>query len=1087
MRSLRNGFMATLVFVSLVTAQGVRATVVGRVTDDTGAVVPGAKITITNVGTNDSRSVIVNDSGEYAVPQLAPGQYTVTAEYAGFNKVVRSGIVLETGQQARIDIALKVGTVSEEVEVSAAAPLVTTENAALGNVVDQKKIVELPLNGRDYLQLAFLQPNVFAPAANSTLGFRGGLNVAGNSEIANQYILDGVDNNDETTNQPLHRPILDAVREFKVLTGTYSAEYGRQAGGQVIVTTQAGTNVFHGSLWEFHRNSALDARNFFATQKPSFRRNQFGGVLGGPIKKDRTFVFAGYEGQRRGQQEASLATVPGAEFRNGDFSSLSTPVRNPFNGNSPFPGNRIPQSMWSKQGAGILALYPLPNRSGSPNFDSAAAGHFNIDQWSARVDHRFGINDNVYGAYEFADSSEFYALSNPLCSARDVPGWGCDELQRTQHAVVAWTHIFSPRLINEARIGYTRFGFYRLQQDRDINVVQPLGIGGLTDAGVTPFNNGAPQIQVTGYATIGGPTNLPQGRHDNTYNYIENMTFITGQHSMKFGFDIRRFLFNSFFTSFGRGAFQFDGTFTGNAVADLLLGMPRQADRNLGTPFHNSMTFSSGYYFQDDWKITPKLTLNLGLRYDLDLPETERVNKIASFDPARNTIKVAGGLEYYIDNNSPTGLSSRPRPEIGRRLWSTDKNNFAPRIGLAWRPFGGTSTVVRAGFGTFYNHQIVGNGLTPLSRNSPFRLRQTSGPFQATDRPDLVNAFSGIPSVVAPGIDPNFKTAYVNQWSFGVQRELASNLILDVSYLGSQGHKLPIPWNINQALPGPGSVASRRPFPGYGNITGGYIASIGNSNFNGLSVRAERRMTKGLSFISSYAWSKSIDDNAGISTGSDASGVFAQDARNLRVERSVSDYDITHRFVFSTVYDVPFGKTQNRTLHAIAAGWQLTGILTLQTGPPFTVFSGRDESNTGGGATQDRPNLIGNPNIPGPGPDRWFNTCTLLANGAQRNCLPGDTPAWQINALSTFGNAGRNILRSDGLKNIDLGLSRSFRFTDRVSLQFRSEFFNVANHPNFAQPNQSAASGSFATISRAAFQSQTGAQRQIQFAAKVVF
>ncbi|HYR83158.1 MAG TPA: TonB-dependent receptor [Terriglobia bacterium] len=1087
MRSLRNGFMATLVFVSLVTAQGVRATVVGRVTDDTGAVVPGAKITITNVGTNESRSVIVNDSGEYAIPQLAPGQYTVTAEYAGFNKVVRSGIVLETSQQARIDIALKVGTLSEEVEVNAAAPLVTTENAALGNVVDQKKIVELPLNGRDYLQLAFLQPNVFAPAANSTLGFRGGLNVAGNSEIANQYILDGVDNNDETTNQPLHRPILDAVREFKVLTGTYSAEYGRQAGGQVIVTTQAGTNAFHGSVWEFHRNSVLDARNFFATQKPSFRRNQFGGVLGGPIRKDRTFFFAGYEGQRRGQQEASLATVPASAFRNGDFSSISTPVRNPFNGNTPFPGNRIPQAMWSKQGSGILALYPLPNRGGSPNFDSAAAGHFSIDQWSARVDHRLGMNDNVYGAYEFADSSEFYALSNPLCSARDVPGWGCDELQRTQHAVVVWTHIFSQRLVNEARIGYTRFGFYRLQQDRDVNVIQPLGIGGLTDAGVTPFNNGAPQIQVTGYATIGGPTNLPQGRHDNTYNYIENMTFITGQHSMKFGFDIRRFLFNSFFTSFGRGAFQFDGTFTGNPVADLLLGMPRQADRNLGTPFHNSMTFSSGYYFQDDWKIAPKLTLNLGVRYDLDLPETERVNKIASFDPARNTIKAAGGVEYYIDNNSPTGLSSRPRPEIGRRLWSTDKNNFAPRIGLAWRPFGGTSTVVRAGFGTFYNHQIVGNGLTPLSRNSPFRLRQTSGPFQATDRPDLANAFSGIPSVVAPGIDPNFTTAYVNQWSFGIQRELASNLILDISYLGSQGHKLPIPWNINQALPGPGSVASRRPFPGYGNITGGYISSIGNSNFNSLSVRAERRMTKGLSFISSYAWSKSVDDNAGVSTGSDASGVFAQDARNLRVERSVSDYDIAHRFVFSTVYDLPFGNTQNRTLHAIAAGWQLSGILTLQTGPPFTVFSGRDESNTGGGATQDRPNLIGNPNIPNPGPDRWFNTCTLLANGTQRNCLPGDTPAWQINAISTFGNAGRNILRSDGLKNIDVGLSRSFRFTERVALQFRSEFFNVTNHPNFVQPNQSAASGSFATVSRAAFQSQTGAQRQIQFAAKVVF
>ena len=741
MLSVRNAMMVIPLFCSIVAAQGVRATIVGRVADDSGAVVPGATITVTNTGTNESRSVVVNDNGDYAIPQLAPGQYTLTAEYTGFNKVVRSGIVLETGQQARLDLVLKVGAVTEDVEVIAAAALVTTESATIGNVVDRQKIAELPLNGRDYLQLAFLQPNVFVTAQGSNLGFRGGLNVAGNSEIANQYLLDGIDNNDETTNQPLHRPILDAVREFKVLTGTYSAEYGRQAGGQVIVTTQSGTNEFHGSVWEFHRNSALDARNFFAPQKPAFRRNQFGGVLGGPVKKDQTFFFIAYEGQRRGQQEAGLATVPSTAFRNGDFSSVSTPIRDPFNGNAPFLNNQIPKERWSTQGAGLLALYPAPNRIGSTNFASAAPDHYTIDQWSARVDHRLSANDSIYATYEFADSSEFYALSNPLCSARAVPGWGCDELQRTQHAVAVWTHIFSPRLINEARVGYTRYGFYRLQQDRDSNVIQALGIGGLTDAGKTPFNNGAPQITLTGFDTIGGPTNLPQGRHDNTYNYIENMTFIAGQHSMKFGFDIRRFLFNSFFTSFGRGAFTFDGTFTGNAVADMLLGMPRQADRNLGTPFHNSMTFASGYYFQDDWKITPKLTLNLGLRYDLDLPEVERVNKIASFDPTRATIKVAGGLEYYIDNSSPTGLSSRPRPEIGRRLWGTDTTNFGPRLGLAWRPFGGTRTVVRAGFGTFYNHQIVGNGLTPLSRNSPFRLRQTSGPFQATDRPDLADTF----------------------------------------------------------------------------------------------------------------------------------------------------------------------------------------------------------------------------------------------------------------------------------------------------------------------------------------------------------
>jgi hypothetical protein len=1084
-----------LLFAVALYGQGVRATILGRVMDESGAVLPGATVTITNVGTNEARSTLTELSGDYVIPQLLPGEYRLTAEMTGFKKEVRHGIVLETGQQARLDITLKVGDVTETIDVTSEAPLVQSENMALGNVVDQKKIVELPLNGRDYLQLAQLQPNVFAPAQGSNLGFRGGFNVAGNSEIANNFLLDGVDNNDETTNQPLHRPILDAVREFKVLTGTYSAEYGRQAGGQIIVTTKSGTNQFHGALYEFHRNSPLDAKNFFAPVKPSFRRNQFGGVIGGPILHDRTFFFAGYEGQRRGQQEAGLATVPSLATKRGDFSellALDPPIRirNPFNNNEPFSGNQIPQPFWSRQGAGLLALFPDPNRTGARNFASAASGQFRLNQFSGRIDHKLGEKDNLFGVYEFADSTEFFALANPLCSARDVPGWGCDELQRTQHTVLVWTHIFSPRWMNEARVGYTRFGFFRLQQDRAVDVINRLGIGGLTDAGKTPFNNGAPQINVTGFVIIGGPTNLPQGRHDNTYHYIENMTYVHGRHNMKWGVDIRRFLFNSFFTSFGRGSFQFDGTFTGYAVADLLLGLPQQADRNLGAPFHNALTFSSGYYFQDDWKVTPNLTLNLGLRYELNLPPIERVNKMASFDPSTGTIKVAGGREAFI--NPATGLLElRSRPGIGRRLWDTDKNNFAPRVGLAWRPSGGTGLVIRAGFGTFYNYQIVGNGITPLSRNSPFRQRQTAGPFRASDRPNLDDVFStGTPSVVPPGIQKDFRTAYVNQWSLGIQRELARSLVLDVSYLGSQGHKLPVPWNINQALPGPGSVASRRPYRGYGNITGGFISSIGNSNFNALQIRAERRFSRGLSFISSYTWSKSIDDGQGISAAADGSNFFAQDARNLRAERAVSDYDVTHRWVFSYVYDLPFGQGQrfgidNTVANAILSGWQLTGIFTLQSGRPFTVYSGRDESLTAGGS--DRPNLIGDWRVARPGPDRWFNPCTLLATGNPRNCAPGDRPAWQINAPGTFGNAGRNILRADGLKNFDLGLYRSFRISERQSLQFRAEFFNLPNHPNFFLPNASAASSSFATIGRAAFQSQTGAQRQIQFALKYVF
>ena len=1063
-------------------SQGVRSTLVGRVTDESGAVIPKTKVAVTNVGTNEVRSAETNDNGEFVIPQLAPGEYMLAAEHEGFRKEARKGIVLETGQQARLDVVMRVGSIAEQVEVTAAAPLLSSENASVGNVVDQKKVVELPLNGRDYLQLAQLQPNVFAPASGSNLGFRGGFNVAGNSEISNQYLLDGVDNNDETTNQPLHRPVLDAVREFRVLTGTYSAEYGRQAGGQVIVTTRSGTNQFHGAAWEFHRNAPLDARSFFAPFKPPFHRNQYGLVLGGPIRREKTFFFVGWENQNRGQQEAKVASVPINAFKQGDFSSIA-PLRNPFDGNRPFTGNKIPESLWSKQGAGLLALYPSPTRPGaSNNIAAASPGRFNLDQFSVRVDHHFGTKDEVYAVYEFADSQEFYPLSNPLCSARDVPGWGCDELQRTQHAVTVWTHIFTPSVINEARVGYTRFGFYRLQQDRDADIVNRLGIGGLTDAGKTPFNNGSPQISLSNFVTIGGPTNLPQGRHDNTYNYVENLTFIRGSHTMKAGFDIRRFLFNSFFTSFGRGAFTFDGTFTGDPVADLLLGLPRQADRNLGEPFHNAMTFASGMYWQDDWKISPRLTLNLGVRYDLDLPLVERVDKVASFDPRTNTLRVAGGREAYIDPASGL-LLIRPRADVGRRLWETDKNNIAPRVGLAWRPFTDSRTVVRAGFGTFYNHQIVGNGLTPLSRNSPFRLRQTSGPFQATDRPNLSNAFAvGVPSAVVPGIQEDFRTAYTNQWSFGIQRELMQNFVLDASYLGSQSHKLPIAWNINQAFLGSGSVASRRPYQGFGNITGGFISSIGNANFNALQVRAERRFSKGFSFVSSYTFSRAIDDGDGISAASDV-GTAAQNARFLRAERGLSAYDVTHRWVLSYVWDLPF-HSASKAANAIISGWQLTGILTMQGGRPFTVLAGRDDSNTGGGA--DRPNVLGDWHLDNPTPDRWFNTCTLLATGARKFCLPGDNPVWQ-QVSNGFGNEGRNALRGPTLKNFDLGLHRDFRVTERFLVQFRAEAFNIANHPNFNLPEFRVSQNAFGTISGTAFPFQTGAQRQIQFAAKVVF
>ena len=1092
---MKRAFLSAIVLLAFLAlmapcafAQAVRATLVGRVTDQSGAVVPGTKITLTNVGTNETHVVTVSDNGEFVFTQLAPGQYTLTSEHEGFRKDVRSGIELQVGQEARIDVALQVGALAEQVEVVAAAPLVSSENAALGNVVDQKKVVELPLNGRGYLQLALLQPGVFAPAQGSTIGFRGGFNVAGSTEVSTQYILDGVANNDEASNQPLHTPVLDSVQEFRVLTGTYSAEYGRQSGGQVVVTTKSGTNAFHGTAWDFYRNSVFDARNFFAPTRQSFIRNQYGTTLGGPIRRDKTFFFVSWENQNRGDGVSSLALVPPVAFRNGDFSSLNTQLKNPFNNFAPFQGNQIPESLWSKQGAGLLALYPVPNlSSGQNNIVSSDKGHYDSDEFSARVDHRFGDKDQAYGVYQFQDSHEFYPLSNPLCSARAVSGWGCNESQRTQQATAGWTHIFSPNLVNEARIGYARFGFYRIQEDSNVDVVNRLGIGGLPDAGVTPFNNGAPQLAVTGYVTIGGPTNLPQGRHDNNYNYIENMTWTKGSHTLKWGVDYLRILFNSFFTNTGRGSFTFqDNLFSGSAVADLLLGLPRTASRDPGTPFHNAVANVTGVYFQDDWKVTPRLTINYGLRWELDLPATERVNKLASFDPITNTLKDAQGFRWHVD---PSGLLvAVPDASLGPRMWDTDWNNFGPRVGLAWRPFGGTKTVIRTGFGSFYNHQIVGNGITPLNRNSPYRNSTTAGPFSAstTPLPNLENAFSGNPTPLPPGIQQDFRSAYTNELSFGIQHELAQNLLLEVSYVGNESHKLPTSWNINQAFPGTvGSVNSRRPYLGWGNITGGFISSIGNADFNSLQTRIERRFSSGLSFLVSYVWSKSIDQGANISTGSDNSGGQAQDARDLAAERGLSDFNVPQRLVVSYVYDLPFHAKSNKFADYVVSGWQLTGIFTAQSGQPFTVYDGVDQSNTGG--SNDRPNVIGDWHVSNPGVNAWFNPCTILANGNRSHCQAGENPAWQIQPLGTYGNAGRNILQGPSLINFDLGLYRQFHVTERVAVQFRSEFFNLPNRANFYLPGHTVTSSSLATLTQAADQPNTGAQRQIQFALKIVF
>lgn len=1063
-----------------VPAQNVRSTVTGRVTDASSAAVPAASITISNLDTNQKRSVKTSQTGDYVIPQLEPGPYTLAAEHEGFRRELIRRIVLETGQDFRADINLKVGALSETIEVEASAPLVNADNASIGGVVEQRKISQLPLNGRNYLQLATLQPNVLPAVQGSSNASRGGLNIAGASEVSNLYVKDGIDNN-SASDGASHTPILDTIREFKVMTGTYSAEYGRASGAQVIVTTKSGGNDFHGSMWEFHRNSAFDARNFFSPSKPPFRRNQFGAVTGGRIRRDKTFFFLGYEGQLRGQQDSSRVTLPSAAFRTGDFSALTAAIKDPRNNNAPFAGNKIPQSMWSPQGAGLLALYPQPNTAGTLNFTTSASTNNQAHQFMVRGDHRFSEKDSIYLVYEWQDSGG----RSPLAGV-GLPGYGTLGSSGTQHAVLNWTHIFSPNWILELRDGFSRAKVLNLQEDYQNDVIPKLGILGLTDAGKTPFNNGAPRIAITGYGGIGGSTSQPQGRGENTYHYVGTMTYIRGAHTFKMGGDYFRFLYNSFNTVTGRGSFSFDGRYTGNSVSDLLLGFPYQASRALGEPFHNAVLLSSGAYFQDDWKVTSRLTLNLGLRYDLYPALTERVNKIASFDPSTNTLLVAGGREAYL---SATGsVLIRNRADVGRQVFESDYNNVAPRVGLAWRPSHLGNTVIRAGFGMFYNIQMVGNGITPLSRSSPFREAQQAGPFSLpflTNLRDMFNLTTSTP--VAPGIQRDIRNAYIEQYSFGLQRELQRNLVLDVSYIGSAGHKLPVGWNINQAMPGAGTVAARRPYPGWGSISGGYVSSIGNSNFNSMAVRLERRFDAGLSVLASYAWSKAIDMTSGVATTDDASPGSAQNARNLRADRAVSDFNTPQRFVLSVVYKLPFEKmaSNNRLVKAALAGWQTSGIFTMQSGRPFTILSGRDESNTDGGA--DRPNAIGDWRVSNPAPDHWFNPCTLLANGTKRNCATGDTPAWQINAVGAFGNVGRNTMRGASTINMDAGIYRQIKLVERLSAQFRAEVFNLANRATFNLPVGSAASAVFGQMNGAVSSGDLGAQRQFQLALKLVF
>jgi hypothetical protein len=1062
-------------------AQTPTATISGQVRDASGAAIPGVRVSAKNVETNIEREAVTSDNGDYTIPLLNIGSYQVSAEKQGFKKTVQTGVVLQVDQKARLDFMLQVGQVSESVEVTAATSLVQTDSASVGTVIDNKQVVELPLNSREFYGLALTAPRVLPPAQGSTLGFRGGFNVAGSSEVSNNFTLNGIDNNDTGINGPSFRPSIDAIQEFKLLSGIYSAEYGRNSGGQVVINTKSGTNQFHGTAYEFLRNQALDARNFFLRLKPgekapSFKRNLFGGSLGGPIISDKTFFFVSYEGLRLRQSVTSLATVPTAAMINGDFSAMRGPgldqvlgnaddtgrVLNPFSGQEFARLNVIDPALINPIGQALAQFFPAPTtatpagRLPSNNYNFSATRRENYNQISTRFDHALSSKDSLYGTFNYYDNPAFEP-SNSLCGSRVLPGFGCNTGLTTQLIGIVETHTFTSNLTNEIRLGFNRLRQPRIQEDDVMDFVGQFNIPG-TFFGETPFNGGVPQVSITGYSTIGGATNLPQDRRDNTYQIVDNVIWTKSAHTLKFGGDIRRFQSNLYFISQGRGIFNFNATATaptsGNSFADLLLGLPTSTQRNPRGPSTYSRTSSFNFYTQDDWKVNSRLTLNLGLRWEMNTPMTEKYNTIASFDPQTGQIRAAG------QNGVPDNL------------FKYDYNNFAPRIGFAWQPLGDSKTVVRGGAGVFYNVQPAGNGLLGMLFNFPARLPQTFNSTLAAPI-TLNNPFPGAVPTAAPtngsltmtAIDEDFVTAYITQWGLSVQREVGSDMVFEIGYLGSKGSHLPLNRNLNQATAGPAQqIQSRRPYPQFGNIT--WIESVANSTYHSMELKAEKRYTKGLSLLASYTFSKSIDNSPGISTSSSASSAVAQDTRNLSAERGLSDFDVRQRVVTSAIWEIPLGNGHkvfgSGPLAYIFGGWQASGILSVQSGRPFTAVMSGDFSNTLN--RNDRPNLIGDPNSGPKTVEQWFNR-----------------DAFQQTTIGSFGTAGRNIITGPGFQNLDFALSRNFSVTERFRIQFRTELFNAFNHANFNYPESTFNASSFGQIASALD------PRQIQFGLKIIF
>ena len=1035
--------LAVLCLCPAAFAQTVEATLSGTVADPTGAIVAGALITATEISQGASRTATANEAGYYSIPDLKPGAYRVTAEAAGFKKEVRTDLELQVKQTARLDFHLTLGAVSDSVQVTAAGVALNTGDATVGQVIQNRAVVELPLNGRNYLELAQLTVGV-APANGSRTGPAGAFAALGQHGYQTRVILDGGDNSSGGSGGQIGReaqavtPSIDAVQEFKVVTNNNSAEYGFRMGGTVIVSTKAGTNQLHGTLFEFLRNDQLDAANYFAVgqPKPPYRRNEFGGTVGGPVVKDKTFFFFAYDATRTRQSLATISTVPLPAELTGNFAGAGlSPIFDPLtttkaatgkNTRLQFPGNVIPAARFDAVSSKVGGLYPAPNLGGIAN-NYYYAGSFadNPNEVDSRVDHIFNSKNRAFARYSRRWNDQ--ATPGPLPLPADGAAWTTLNLQANSLAADLNTTV-TPSLDNDFRLGYstlnTNLGIPATQ-----NLNQQYGIKGLGDYGA--FNQqGMAAFIVNGFDSLGSKNSTPNRNNLDLYSLSDDLLKVRGRHAIKFGFGALREGVYRKTAKASRGQLTFDGSYSnnpsasgasGSAMADLLLGDAQKMQvSNLAGETVVSHNYST--YVQDDWRVFDKFTLNLGLRWDMfGAPSYGNSNvSIYRFTP--------GSPNYQL-------LYPKDGGDCG---CARDWNNFAPRIGFAYqaRP----TTVIRAGYGIFYgqpdgiadtsghwfNQAPSFDNISLTGDKAAAPALQVAGGFPA----GIINT-SVVPAGVAVNVAYNFvPTQYSMQWFVDVQQQLARNSVVTLSYLGSGTRHMNQSINLNQPPPGAGTVASRSPFPFFNTIS--LNAPIANAAYDAFSAKVEKRYSKGLMLLASYTWSHAIDsaeENLNGSTGQDPENNF-----DMRNQRSNSIFDLRHRFVSSVVYDLPFAAGKG-LLHTALGGWQVAGIMNLYTGTPISPLVSTDNSNTG---TTNRPNRTANGALDSSQRSiyRWF-----------------DLSAFTVPALYAYGNAGRNILSGPGTRNLDLKIGKTFNFTERWHLQFRAEMFNAFNTPNFLTPN----------------------------------